>query len=310
MESSAEDKTAGVDPADTRPLALIVNTHARRGQKALAQAEKLLREAGFAVDAFSLNDPDALDATVAEALDKGHRLVVLGGGDGTISSAIGAFANRDVVLGVLPLGTANSFAKSLGMPLELEDAVAVLAKGNVSTIDLGRIGDRYFANVLSIGLQTAIAQSVSPSLKKVLGRGGYMIAAAKELFRFRSFGCRLVLDGERETAFDAVLEIRIANGPFKGGMLAAPEADLRSGDLVIHVVKGSSAVTLGRAWGKIAFGGKPAPAIMESLRAASLRLETKPPQDVSVDGEVAAKTPITVTAAPKALKVIVGRMPG
>lgn len=310
MESSAEDKTAGVDPADTRPLALIVNTHARRGQKALAQAEKLLREAGFAVDAFSLNDPDALDATVAEALDKGHRLVVLGGGDGTISSAIGAFANRDVVLGVLPLGTANSFAKSLGMPLELEDAVAVLAKGNVRTIDLGRIGDRYFANVLSIGLQTAIAQSVSPSFKKVLGRGGYMIAAAKELFRFRSFGCRLVLDGEREAAFDAVLEIRIANGPFKGGMLAAPEADLQSGDLVIHVVKGSSAVTLGRAWGKIAFGGKPAPAIMESLRAASLRLETKPPQDVSVDGEVAAKTPITVTAAPKALKVIVGRMPG
>lgn len=287
-----------------RRAALVVNTHARRGQKAFGPVKRLLVGHGFEVEARAVDRPDELDGVIAELIGKGHRLVVLGGGDGTISSAVGAFAGTDVVLAVLPLGTANSFARALGIPLDLAGAVGVVAHGTVARIDLGRIGERYFTNVLSIGLQTAIARSVSPGLKRLMGRGAYLAAAARQIGRFQHFACRFTLDGTDEQRFDAVLEVRIANGPFKGGMLMAPEADLASGDLVIHVVKGRSWFTLGRVWARIAAGGRPDGAVLESLRAAKLRLAATPPQDVSVDGEVAARTPIEVEIVPGALKVM------
>ena len=116
-----------------------------------------------------------------EAIDDGHDLIILGGGDGTVSSVAGILAESDVVLGLLPLGTANDFARTLNIPFELEKACATVANGAVAQVDLGRAGSNYFVNVASIGLGSAVAEALSPRLKHVVGSLAYPVAGCEGL---------------------------------------------------------------------------------------------------------------------------------
>ena len=108
-----------------------------------------------------------------EEIAKGRKFIILGGGDGTISSVVDHFAYASVVFGVLPLGTANSFARTLGIPLDLAGAIDVLVNGKVANIDLAKINEDYFANGSSIGMPAIVGRATPHSLKKWLGRGAY-----------------------------------------------------------------------------------------------------------------------------------------
>jgi len=120
--------------------------------------------------------------------------VIVGGGDGTISSIVDYFAHQDVVLGILPLGTGNSFARTLGIPLTLEGAVDVIVHGKVADIDLGKVDQDYFANIASIGFSAEVARNSSNRLKKLLGPLAYGLVAVREFVRHRSFSCTLQID--------------------------------------------------------------------------------------------------------------------
>jgi diacylglycerol kinase (ATP) len=89
---------------------------------------------------------------------------VLGGGDGSVSSVAGVLAGCDAVLGVLPLGTANDFARTMGIPFELGAACATVADGVVGEADLGLARDHHYVNVASMGLGSAVAEAISPRL--------------------------------------------------------------------------------------------------------------------------------------------------
>ena len=106
-----------------------------------------------------------------EEIAKGRKFIILGGGDGTISSVVDHFAYTRVVFGVLPLGTANSFARTLGIPLDLAGAIDVLVNGKVANIDLGKINEDYFANGSAIGMPAIVGRATPHSLKKWLGAG-------------------------------------------------------------------------------------------------------------------------------------------
>lgn len=125
---------------------LIVNTYSRRGERLFFRAIDQLTAQGITIAAaYPVRDPVRLPEVINEAISRGHQLVVVGGGDGTISSIVDSFAYQDVVLGLLPLGTGNSFARTLGIPLSLEGAVDVIAHGKVADVDLGKVGEDYFA---------------------------------------------------------------------------------------------------------------------------------------------------------------------
>lgn len=121
--------------------AMIVNAQSRKGQDLFEQALEALRDLPFAIDAHAVTDPAALDGTVREALKAKPDLLILGGGDGTISGLVDHLVGTRTALGVLPFGTANSFARTLGIPLDLEGAVEVIRKGRRRRIDLGMIDD-------------------------------------------------------------------------------------------------------------------------------------------------------------------------
>ena len=137
---------------DRRRAVLIVNTRARSGASAYEQARQLLARRGFTLDAsFPVQDPARIPKLVTDALAEGHSFVMIGGGDGTIGAAVNVLAGKDATCGLLPLGTANSFARSLDLPLDLDAAVEVLATGRTKEVDLGKINDRYFTTAVAIG---------------------------------------------------------------------------------------------------------------------------------------------------------------
>ena len=107
-----------------------------------------------------------LHEIVQEEIAKGRKFIILGGGDGTISSVVDHFAYTSVVFDVLPLGTANSFARTLGVPLDLTGAIDVLVNGKVANIDLGKINEDYFANGSSIGMPAIVGRATPHGLKK------------------------------------------------------------------------------------------------------------------------------------------------
>jgi YegS/Rv2252/BmrU family lipid kinase len=287
---------------------LIVNAKARSGADAYGAAKELLQRKGFELaKSFAVREPARIPDIVSQVLAQGHSFIIIGGGDGTISAAANVLAGKDVACGILPLGTANSFARSLDLPLDLEGNVDAIVQGRTRQVDVGRINDRCFLTAVAIGLSPQIHRRKPQKLKHLLGRFAYPVLASVVLPRFKPFGCSLTLASGERRHFPAVLEVRIANTPYEGGVETAPDASPTSGDFVVNVVTGTSKWRLVKTWGKIVAGVDPDGPGYEELRAQSLRVETDPPQDVNVDGEAAMQTPIDVRIARKALRVIVPR---
>jgi YegS/Rv2252/BmrU family lipid kinase len=216
-------------------------------------------------------------------------------------------AGKDVACGILPLGTANSFARSLGLPLDLEDAVDVLVHGRTKQVDVGRINERCFLTAVAIGLSPEIHRRKPHNLKYLLGRLGYPVLASTVLPRFKAFVCALTVASGETRHFPAALEVRIANTSYEGGVEAAPDASPTSGDFVVHIITGTSKWRLIKTWGKIVIGMDPDGPNYEELRAKVLSIDTQPIQHVNVDGEAAMRTPIEVRIVRKALRVIIPR---
>lgn len=285
-----------------RSATLIVNAKSRRGDAAFDEAKRLLEEAGIVLDAaHALTDPDQLQPTIERAIAAGTKMLIVGGGDGSLSSSVDFVVDSDIVFGLLPLGTANSFARSLGIPLDLPGAVDVIANGRVIAVDLGMIDDDYFANCAAIGLAPLIAETVPHGLKRWVGRVGYLTWAALALARFKPFD--LIVDGKRLKA----LEVRIANGSFQGGTELIETADVRSGEIVVQVVLGRTRLRLLWSWFASIVKLKDRHLTTCDFRGQSIHLETIPPLPISIDGEILAHTPVTVHIAPRSLKMAMPR---
>jgi YegS/Rv2252/BmrU family lipid kinase len=258
------------------------------------------------IAAHAVRDPRHLNQIVDQAVADGAPMVIVGGGDGSLSCSVDFVVGRDCVFALLPLGTANSFARSLEIPLDLEDAVAAIANGRRRRIDLGLINGDYFANSAAMGLAPMIADSVPHRLKKYLGRVGYLLWAVWCLIRFRPFTARISVDGESRT-FTA-LELRIANGRFHGGIEVVDEAQgdgVDSGEIVVQVVTGHYKSRLIRNWFATIFRLASRHDTVEELRGRTIGIETRPSLKISVDGEVSGRTPAVVEVARKAIEVVV-----
>jgi YegS/Rv2252/BmrU family lipid kinase len=284
---------------------LIVNAKSRQGAAAFKEACRLLDDAGVNLLArHAVRDPEKIDALVKRALVKAP-MVILGGGDGTLSSAIDHFIGTEVVFAVLPLGTANSFARTLGLPLDLPGAVEVVAKGRKQSIDLGCINGDYFLNNAALGLAPKVAETVPHGLKRMLGRLGYLLWAGWSAANFNAF--RLSVDDGRKIHRLWATEVRIANGRFHGGLELIDNADLESGDIIVQAVTGRSVAHLGWSYLASALKLEARHETVREFRGAKLVVSTHPPLQVSIDGEVGPTTPLQVSAAPEAVIVAAPR---
>jgi diacylglycerol kinase (ATP) len=181
---------------------LVVNARSRSGEQAFSQASELLHSFGVPIDAeYALRDPSRLPETVRRATMEGSDLIVLGGGDGSVSSVVDFLVESGAVLGLLPLGTANDFARTLGIPTDTQRACETIAHGEVVDVDLGLAGDDYFVNVASVGLGVEVTRALSPALKRRAGALAYPIAAIRAFFSHQPFAASLTFpDGDHPAA--------------------------------------------------------------------------------------------------------------
>ncbi|WP_454883731.1 diacylglycerol/lipid kinase family protein [Sphingomonas oryzagri] len=297
-----EIRDPGAADALPRTAALLVNAKSRKGRKLFREACRLLEEAGVELStAKAIRKPSTMPDRVKEVVASGAPMVIVGGGDGTISCSVDHLVGSDAIFAVLPLGTANSFARTLGVPLDLPGAVDVIASGRAKRIDLGMIDDDYFANCATLGIAPQIAETVPHGLKAWLGRPGYLLWAARQLWKFKAF--RLTVDtGSKIETMDAV-EVRIANGPYHGGVELVDEAAVDSGRIVVQVVTGETRGHLIRSWLLSVLRHRKRRKTTREYEGQAIRLSTDKPMPISIDGEVLAETPVTARIARRAIRV-------
>ncbi len=281
---------------------LIVNAMSRSGAEAFEEVRDKLVSAGVAlIEAHAINDPDQMAPAIRDAIAKAP-MVIIGGGDGSLSSNVGYFVGQDTVFAIIPLGTANSFAGTLGIPTDIDSAIDVIANGKRKWIDLGRINGDYFVNAAAIGLSPLIAQTVPHKLKRYLGIVGYLIWAIWCAVRFRPF--KIIVendDGGKDKLW--ATEVRIANGTHHGGVELIESQAIDSGEIVIQAVTGKSVWGLGWSWLATMLKLRARHGTIREFRGKSMTLDTRPRLKISVDGEIAAKTPVAVSVARHVIEI-------
>ena len=284
---------------------LVVNVKSRKGRDLFGQAKQLLTDKGIElIAAHAVPHPGNLRSTIQAALADDPPMVIVGGGDGTLSSCVDDFVPHDTVFALLPLGTANSFARTLGIPLDLEGAIDVIATGERRRIDLGLIDKDYYANCAAIGMSPLIAETVPHNLKRYFGRVGYLGWAAWQFLRFRPF--QLTVGNE---TVDAV-EVRIANGSYHGGTELVEDAEVDSGEIIVQAVLGNARHRLVWSWTASILKLKGRERNVREFTGVELRVSTHPPLPISIDGEVLAHTPVTARVAKGIIEVAAPRSTG
>ena len=154
----------------------------RRGE--LEQAASRLIEAGWDLE-LGTGDDDVREHRLREAVAAGIEAVVVAGGDGSLNHTVQLLAGTDTALGVLPLGTANVWAREIGIPLDIRRATDVLLHGETLRIDLGQANGRYFIAIAGVGFDASVTRMVRPATKRRLGMFAYIVAGVAEAMRLR-----------------------------------------------------------------------------------------------------------------------------
>lgn len=266
---------------------------------------KLVASGIDVMEAHAIANPDEMEPAVRSAIAKAP-MVIIGGGDGSLSSNVDFFVGHDTVFALIPLGTANSFAGTLSIPKDIDSAVDVIANGIRKRIDLGRIDGDYFVNAAAIGLSPMIAQTVPHKLKRYLGIVGYLFWAFWCAVRFRPF--KVIVssqDGPKEKFW--ATEVRIANGSHHGGMELIESQKVDSGVIVIQAVTGRSVWGLAWSWFATIVKLRARHGTTREFRGTQMTLDTRPRQNISIDGEVAARSPVTISVAGDVIEVAAPR---
>ena len=232
-----------MQPEQKRAI-VIVNTHSRRGKEWYPQVLATLPKHGIVIEkAMAITDPKKLVRAAKGAIASEAPLVIVGGGDGTLGSVARHFIGSRSVLGVLPLGTGNQFARDLCIRPDVEAACEVIGAGKVTGVDVGFAGKDHFLTVATAGLTTLIAQELTEDTKRRFGRFVYLIALVRAIRRLVPFHAKLVTP-ERTLEFDTI-QVVIGNGRFHAGPFPlAPDAAITTGNLVVYALATRSRLEL------------------------------------------------------------------
>ncbi len=286
---------------------LLVNPRARRGAEGAQDIAAGLRRAGLDLVFEPSGDPAAWPGLIrghARELDR----VVVAGGDGSLNQAVQVLVEVGLPLAIIPAGTANNLARTVGVPLDLEGAIAVAAGSPRRPIDLGRVNGRWFCTTASLGLSVQITEELSPVAKRRWGPLAYLLTAIRVLRRSRPFHADLAWEGgSRHTR---TVQIVVGNGRHYGAALVVtPDATIDDARLDLYSLE------VDHWWGLL----KLAPFLkggthvhrdeVEALRARAFEIRTRRPMPIDLDGELGTETPGRFEVIPRALEVFTPEPP-
>ncbi|MEY2510235.1 MAG: diacylglycerol kinase [Verrucomicrobiota bacterium] len=253
--------------------------------------------------------PGSAARFASAALRKGFNLVVAAGGDGTLNEVVNGIGENlgDARLGLIPLGTGNDFARTIGVPDDIEAAIDLIVIGETRAVDLVRVTSdevRYFVNVSAGGFSGLVNEKLTPEMKKTWGPLAYLRGAAAALPELRAYRTTLALDNSESLTLD-LYNVVVANGRYvAGGTLIAPEASIDDGLLDIVLIPQRSAPELALLAAQVALGTHLASEAIVFRRAAQLTVNSKPGMWFNVDGELVGNEPARFEILPRALSFI------
>jgi YegS/Rv2252/BmrU family lipid kinase len=294
---------------------IIFNPQAGRGRsrraKELAEAQRILRDAGIETDLRPTGAAGQASAIAAQAIGEGRQMIIVCGGDGTLHEVVNGMAGSKVPVALLPAGTANVLAKELGIPWDIPKAAALIAKGTPVRVALGAMkplqnpGDvRYFIVVAGVGLDAAMVHAVDPHLKHRTGTGAYWMEAFHQLFKSRFPKFRITSGKDIHDATLVVIgRAKHYGGPFK----ITTEANFFDDEFELAIYTTQSKL--------IYLGYLPATWLglhrrlrgIHFLKTKSFRVELIGPEQVytHLDGEPAMRPPVEFAIVPDSLTIVV-----
>lgn len=289
----------------TREVALIVNPSAGGGRaaRALPGVEARLRDLGISAEVDATRDLEHAAELAVGAARRG-RVVVTLSGDGMLGKVAGALTEvPGAVLGVLPGGRGNDFARVVGIPLDAEAACEVIANGEPHALDLGQAGDTPYIGIASLGFDSD-ANRIANEAPARLGQFVYVYGALRALADWKPADFTIEVDGRRLqfTGWGVAMANSKAYG---GGMFVAPDAELDDGALDIVRLENTSKAHFLRSVMPKAFKGEHVhdPSV-HVLRGTVVRVEASRPFVVQADGDPVGELPMTFRVLPGAVRVL------
>ena len=253
-------------------------------------------------------DGFSMEQQLADLLSSGgYSKLIVSGGDGTVNSIVNILMKSgiSIPIGILPTGTANDFARSIGIPKNLDKSIEVILHGNQQDIDIGVINSSdYFVNTCAGGIFMDITYSTNRGLKKNIGPFAYYLQALGEMSGIKPFKCRLTMDSQ--IFEDDILLFLITNGRHAGGFSNINRfADVSDGIMDIVVVRNCPTMNLAGLFIRTLGNGLPEDKYIANFRGSSCLVESETPVFLSVDGEKGPSLPIYVNFLQGKLKVFV-----
>ncbi len=287
-----------------RRALLVANPGSRRGSAALSPVESVFAERGIELVPIDTSDRETLTDRLCDHA-AGADLIVAVGGDGTVNSVAAATFRTGLPLGLIPAGTANDLARTLGLPLDPAEAARVIAAGRLKAIDLGDVNGTFFFNVASLGLSVKLADKLSGVSKRRWGRLGYLWALVRALAEARPFHAAITGE-DGHTILVKTLQIAVGNGRhYGGGMVVEQGADINDGQLDLYSLEFKAVWKLMTIAGSFPAGRHGLSPEVRTLRGRQFEIATRRVRPINMDGEVLGATPAVFTVHPDAIRMIV-----
>lgn len=280
---------------------LIVNEQSRRGKDLAGQAMEALAQAGIECEHRIAQSRHATSDLI-RASEGRVDCVLVGGGDGTLNAAASGLLDTGLPLGILPLGTANDLARTLGIPLDVASAVNVIRAGRTRAIDLGEVNGHPYFNVASLGLGVDLTRALTRDAKQRWGALGYAIAGLRVLNRLRAFTVAIEADGQ--VHHSRTIHLAVGNGRhYGGGMTISEDARLDDGSLDVYSLEVESVWRLLRVLPALRTGRTKSWTEIRTLAGRRIEVRTRRPRSVNADGEIVTQTPALFKVLPGAVRV-------
>lgn len=273
-----------------------------RGEESLRELNAVIRRRDLDCDPVITEYPGHATELARRASEAGEPRIAVLGGDGTISEVVDGLVGSDTVLGVIPTGTGNDVARSLGLPIgDIGRALEVALHANPRPIDVGRERDRHFVSVLGIGFPSIVADEAN-SIRWLRGSPAFFFAVYKALHRLRAVPLEIRLDsGTIEMKCVAVL---VQNTPYTGGgLLMAPEADVDDGILDVVLVDDIGKLNLMINFPRVYRGGHFAHPSFTAHRTRAVEVRSAESLPKMFDGDLHGRTPLEAEVVPRGIRI-------
>lgn len=258
--------------------------------------------------------PGDAETFARKAIRAGCNYVIAAGGDGTLNEVVNGIASprraREICVGLVPLGTGNDFARSLGLPATLDENIDILRAKQTAPIDLVRVRSdrtRYFVNVSTGGFSGLVNEKLTPGIKRAWGPLAYVRSAAAALPDLHAYRTTIVLDGTERLSID-LYNVIIANGSFvAAGLPIAPNADPSDGLLDLVLIPKLPKPEMALLATEMVLGKHLSSNALIFRRAKKISVRSRPGMWFNVDGEAVGNEPAVFQVVPRALNFVVSK---